>query len=162
MKYLVCIVTAALLMSCSQKSKNKNSTDSVVSVPTENTTVTNNAAVLPEKAKNFIDEHFGLAIAQFKDRKRAEPSGAFYEVMLSDMTEIDFTQEGDWLELDGENDAAIAIGYLPMPILDYLSQNKPEIGVKSVKKTKKEIELDLVTDEELFFDLDGKFIREEK
>lgn len=162
MKYFIWIIIGGFLMSCSNKSKTNNSSDSVVSVPTENYEETIDSSTLPEKAKVFINDNFGLQIAQLKDRKRPEPSGAFYEVMLSDMTEIDFTQEGDWLEIDGENDAVIPIGYLPMAIRDYLNQNKPKIGVKSVKKTVKEIELDLVSDEELFFDLNGKFIREEK
>ena len=115
---------------------------------------------LPAEATAFIKNYFGKNTIHhaIKDKDKSKIT---YEVMLDNMTEIEFTEKGVWKEVDGK-DNAIATGYILKPILDYVKKNYPTASITHIDKGLNDIDIELDNGTELEFDLKGKFLRIDK
>lgn len=115
---------------------------------------------LPAEATAFIKDYFSKNTIHhaIKDKDKSKIT---YEVMLDNMTEIEFTEKGVWKEVDGK-DKAIPTGYILKPILDYVKKNYPKASITHIDKGLNDIDIELDNGTELEFDLKGKFLRIDK
>ena len=115
---------------------------------------------LPAEATAFIGKYFSKNTIHhaIKDKDKRKIT---YEVMLDDMTELEFTEKGAWKEVDGK-DKVIPTGYILKPILDYVTKNYPKASITHIDKGFNDIDIDLDNGIELEFDLKGKFLRIDK
>lgn len=115
---------------------------------------------LPAEATAFIKKYFSKNKIHhaIKDQDKSKIT---YEVMLDDMTELEFTEKGTWKEVDGK-DKVIPTGYILKPILDYVKKNYPKASITHIDKGLNNIDIDLDNGIELEFDLKGKFLRIDK
>lgn len=115
---------------------------------------------LPAEATAFIKKYFSKNTIHhaIKDQDKNKIT---YEVMLDNMTELEFTEKGDWKEVDGKN-KVIPTGYILKPILDYVKNNYPKASITHIDKGLNDIDIDLDNGIELEFDLKGKFLRIDK
>ena len=109
-----------------------------------------NKSQLPKPAQEFIDAHFaGIGITYAKEEWHILFSS--YEVKLADGTKIEFTNKGNWDEVDcrfGEVPAAI----IPQPIKEYIKNNFAGEKVLYIEKDRNDYEVKLSNRLELKFD----------
>jgi len=129
-----------------------------ISANAQETTIKNSE--LPAEATAFIKKYFSKSTIHhaIKDKDKTKIT---YEVMLDNMTELEFTEKGAWKEVDGK-DKAIPTGYILKPILDYVKNNYPKASITHIDKGLSDIDIDLDNGIELEFDLKGKFLRIDK
>ena len=105
---------------------------------------------LPEPAQQFIESHFaGVGITYAKEEWHILFSS--YEVKLADGTKIEFTNKGEWDEVDcrfGEVPATI----IPQAIKEYINKNFAGEKVLYIEKDRNDYEVKLSNRLELKFD----------
>ncbi len=108
---------------------------------------------LPSKATEFITQFFPSEkiYSSQKDKDK-------YEVTLSNGTEIEFNKDGEWIDVDAADGMTIPSGFYPVEIDNYLSQYFEGQGINEITKVKRGYEVELITNTEILFDLDGSFI----
>lgn len=128
-----------------------------------NITPNNPADVLPQAAKEFIEAHFSdLSIREVKNKNSPITNGTVFEVTLSNETELDFDKDGEWRELSAEDDEVLPMTVLPDSIRRYLDQHYAGVALQSVDKELDGYAIELQTDVDILFDLNGKFLREDR
>jgi len=133
------------------------------SSPSETNATKTSIQSIPEKGKALVKDHFAAQMIDHVQKfDMARPSGTLYEVRLADHTEIDLDINGEWIEIDGHDDRPIPTTFLNPTILSYLSSNFPNTAVTTVERTAQGYELELSNDIDLYFDLQGNFVRQEK
>lgn len=126
--------------------------------PNETVIAANN---LPVNAQNFVSRNFGN-IEFLNAVKEVERNVATYNVQLKDGTKIEFTENGDWIEVKNGLGKAIPIKFFPENIVKYLQAKYPKIDAKSIEidEKDKEIKVELLQNKiDLKFDLNGNFIK---
>lgn len=117
------------------------------------------SADLPEKASQFLKNNFGSETIQ-NSIKENDIRGDEYKVQLSNGIKIDFDANGEWKEVKSEvANQSVGALFLPQVTRDYLAKNYSNIGIKSVDKDNKGIDVELNNDIDLKFDPSGNFIR---
>lgn len=117
---------------------------------------------LPEKVQSFVTTNFPDAdYSRIEMNLTAETDGTIYEVDLNNGFEIDFTAEGDWVDIDGNNQE-IPEGILPENIASYIAENYTSLFVTEIDTEADALEVNLSNDLDVFFDSEGNFLREEK
>lgn len=166
---LLCVIALSLVACNNPRQPSESPEDRVTQGATpgvgeESTISANNPAdVLPQTAKDFIETHFPEHTVRDIDNKKSPiTNGTVFEVTLSNGTELDFDKDGEWRELDAEDRETIPLAILPNGIRDYLNAEHNGIGLKSVDKELEGYELELQNDIDLFFDLEGNFLREDR
>ena len=112
---------------------------------------------MPEKALTFIENNFtNLALRQCM--QFTEGDNVRFKAVLADDTEIDFTSDGQWKEIDGKVHS-VQPTFLGQTIIGYLKKNAP--GQRLLKATTdgKNITATLINGQQFTFDASGKFIR---
>lgn len=107
-------------------------------------------AELPATAQNFIKQYWPAATI-VKAEQEPEKDGAFYDVWLSDGTEIEFTSAGEWISVDAPVAKAVPDGIVPQQILTYVADNCGALGVNEISKEVYGWKAELVTGLELHF-----------
>ncbi|MFV8326768.1 PepSY-like domain-containing protein [Flavobacterium sp. ZS1P14] len=112
---------------------------------------------LPKEASFFLSKHFpnNPINRATKDWEHGEKG---YEVRLTDGTEVEFTKDGAWREVDGHK-KAIPTDYIPKPIVNYVKANYPNERITHIDKGHKDVDVDLTHRIDLEFDTDGKFLK---
>ncbi|MCO6148503.1 PepSY-like domain-containing protein [Flavobacterium sp. NRK1] len=115
------------------------------------------AAELPAAAQNFIKQHFKdqTVTAAKMDKEMFDID---YETVLSNGTEIEFDEKGNWKEIDG-NHNALPVSVIPTAINNYISSNYKGQGVVQIDKKHAGYDIELSNGTELEFDTNGKFLR---
>lgn len=117
---------------------------------------------LPENARNFVSTYFPTAeYSRVEENSVIENDGTMYEVDLSNNFEIDFTAEGNWVDVDG-NDQEIPGGIVPQKIAEYVSENYPDLSITGIDTESSGYEVELSNDLDVFFDTEENFVKEEK
>ena len=111
-------------------------------------------ATLPAKAKSFISANF--ADAQIFKVKRDD--GRF-DVKLSNGVEIDFTPDGEWLQIESSYNA-IPMGVLPNAIVSSIKKTYPEATVIEVKKRYGNYKIKLNNFMELYMSSNGQIVNQ--
>ena len=111
---------------------------------------------LPAQAQSFLNEHFaGAKISYVK--QDTDFLDRAYEVMLADGTKIEFSNKGNWEEVDcryGEVPAAI----IPVPLKNYLKANYPNEKVLKIERDRRGYDLKLSNKLELKFNNDFEIV----
>lgn len=121
---------------------------------------------LPSESQYFIKAHF----ADYSVTKASETTNG-YSVSLSKNTkdsnyagyEIEFDRNGEWLEIEGRNDAVLPgdiLALIPRDIISYVNQNYSPRGITEIKKESYGYKIDLTgkPDLELMFDINGGYL----
>ena len=105
---------------------------------------------LPQKAQQFISQHFGNAKTTYvkEERDFIEKS---YEVVFTNGTKVEFNRSGEWKEVDGRN-TSIPTNFIPAAILKYVKENYPNVQVQKIERDYNDYELRLSNRLELTFD----------
>ncbi|MDT0295659.1 PepSY-like domain-containing protein [Mesonia ostreae] len=137
------------LISCSNDDENSNS-DQVIQ-----------AEELPASAKTFVTTYFpNTTYTRVEKNNQVEPDGTLYEVNLSNGFEVDFSSEGNWLDVDGQTQE-LPQGIVPESIANYVIQNYADLQMIGIDTESTEYEIDLSNGLDLYFTLAGEFVREE-
>jgi len=115
---------------------------------------------LPAPAATFLTANFKnnpiKNVVKDTDKRKVT-----YEVTLADGTEVEFTQKGDWKEVDGDK-KPIPTAFIPKTILDYVKAKYPNEQITHIDKGHRDYDVDLTNGLDLEFDLKGKFLRIDK
>ena len=162
MKKLLILGIPFLMFSCNQENKQgQNTNNRPTTEPLPSSASSSTPAGLPEGAKSFIATHFPEAgITKTEDKMSPSKDGTMHEAKLSEGTEVDFDKDGNWTEISTEGMVAIPLAVLPQAIQDHLNANFNGLAVQSADKEPTGYELELANETELFYDLNGKFIRQ--
>lgn len=118
---------------------------------------------LPDSAIVFIQKFFPSdKLIKVSSKKSPTADGTFYEAKLASGTEIDFGKTGNWIELKAGYTHSIPTHFFPASIKTYLESNFTDTGVKSIDREPNGYEIELDNDINLFFDLNGSFVKQEK
>ncbi|WP_292010301.1 PepSY-like domain-containing protein [Chryseobacterium sp.] len=115
---------------------------------------------LPATTKTFLNTYFeNESIARVEKNVPAEYDGTVYEVDMTNGYEADFSEDGTWLSVSQENDyGSIPTGFIDTKIIQYISQNYPNVNVNSIDKEPSHIEVELTNNIDLIFNLNGDFV----
>ena len=90
--------------------------------------------------------------------KEKNISGDEYKVQLSNGIKVDFDMNGEWTQVEaGVANQSVGSLFLPQISRDYLNKNYSEIGIKSIDKDSRGIDVELLNNIDLKFDLNGNF-----
>lgn len=86
-----------------------------------------------------------------------------YEVKLVDGTELEFNSNGEWIEIDAEDNKSVADIFVPEAILFYVTSNYPTALIENIERmVNGYFEVELNNDVELYFDAEYNFVGSEK
>lgn len=105
---------------------------------------------LPEKAKQFLKQHFADQKVVFASRDD-DFDDRDYEVMLENGTKIDFSASGVWQEVDAER-GRVPNSVVPAGIVTYLKKHFADSAVISIERERRGWKVKLSNDMELTFD----------
>lgn len=113
---------------------------------------------LPNTSQEFIAKHFsGKKISQVQKDKGITKTE--FELRMEDGTKIEFDGEGNWKEVDGNNNAIIPTGFIPSKITTYVSKNFPTHSISKIEKDSRKIEVELTNGLDLEFNSNGDFVK---
>ena len=102
-------------------------------------------------ARDFISIHFPHT--SVKEVEREDDING-YSVELRDRTELEFTANGDWLKVDGEDGNSIPTTFFPKKIADYVTQQG--YIIEGIRKTNIGYKVDIIgSHTDLFFNHNG-------
>lgn len=124
--------------------------------PIETTT---SYAELPQAGKTMIETHFGVnTVASITRKNNADTDGSLYEVRLTSGIEIDLDKDGNWTDIDGNNQK-LPDALIPSPILNYVTKQYPApLFIEGIDKEPYGYQIDLSNDLDLKFNTEGAFI----
>ena len=106
---------------------------------------------LPEKAQQFIRQHFPYDKVSFAKMER-ELFDTTYEVIFTSSSKVEFLKNGDWKEVDCTY-STVPAAIIPQQIAQYVSQYYPDTSVVQIDRDKRDYEVKLTNGLELTFDL---------
>lgn len=119
--------------------------------------ITQDVNQLPLNARNFINQHFSSpSISHIKIEDEFLKSKK-YEVLLTNLTEIDFDNKGNWVEVDCKK-GQIPASLIPSTIKEYVNKNFPNTIINKIERKGKGLEIELNNDYSLKFDKKGQFV----
>ena len=123
--------------------------------------ITKDAMKLPLPARNFINRHFSNPqISHIKIENEILQTKK-YDVLLTNATEIDVDNRGNWIEVDCKK-AAVPATIVPDFVKEYMKANGYHSEfVTQIERDRKGYEVELNTDLSLKFTKDGKFRKAE-
>jgi len=159
------IISSVVMLSCQSKTETKQTYTEIeengqqkVETLDRNESIVQNTQ-LPDAAQKFIKNNFGSETVQ-NIIKEADATGDEYKVQLGNGIKIDFDANGEWKEVKAElANQSVGALFLPQNIRDYLTKNYPEIGVESVDRDARGIDVELLNNIDLKFDNNGNFLR---
>ncbi|MBO4581737.1 MAG: PepSY-like domain-containing protein [Bacteroidales bacterium] len=107
---------------------------------------------LPQKAQQFINTHFkniGVLSAKFDDGN--------YEVILKNGTEIEFSRQGEWKDVDCHT-TAVPSAIIPAAIRDYVKAQFPDNIIVKIERDYNGYDIELDNDLDLKFDKNGNYL----
>jgi hypothetical protein len=119
--------------------------------------VTRDVAQLPEPARQFVQSNFSQHHISYIKIDR-ELFSTEYKVVLTNGDELEFDSDGEWKEVECKR-TAVPVRFLPDAVKLYLNQNFATDSVEKVKRTSRNIEVELGNGLEVIFDTEGNFKR---
>ncbi len=108
-------------------------------------------AQLPQKAQQFIKQHFPNEKVSFAKNER-DFLESRYEVVFTNSIKIEFLKNGDWKEVDCKY-SAVPEAIIPTQIAQYVTTNYPETKIISIDRDRRDYEVKLTNGLSLTFDL---------
>ena len=115
---------------------------------------------LPSAAQAFIMQYFPDEEVSYAEMDR-DDGRRDYSVHLSDGTEIDFDENGNWTNVDC-NYSVLPAGLLPAKAMEEISSRHPEAKPYKVEKERMGYEVSLTDGWELVFDASWNYVRESR
>lgn len=113
---------------------------------------------LPKEAQSFLAKNFtNERVVQAE--KDVYGSKTDYEIKLSNGTELEFDEKGDWKEIDGKDKVAIPQDFIPTKITQHITQHFAPHRVSKIEKDRNKYEVELTNGMDLEFSLNGDFLR---
>ena len=115
---------------------------------------------LPTTATQFLNQNFkGIKVLSVVEEKEGL-SGKEYDVLLDNGIKVKFDKNGDWLDIEAQNDSAsIPDTLVPTSILSYVKEKYPNAGINSLEKERHGYDVELTNGLDLVFDTNGNFVR---
>jgi len=112
---------------------------------------------LPVSSRDFLKAHFDdLQISYVEvDKDLMWVKG--YEVILIDGTEVNFTRNGEWKEVERRHNA-VPVAIVPLEIKQYVQTNFPGKEIMAIEKETRKWEVKLNNGMELSFNMKGQLI----
>lgn len=118
------------------------------------------ATSLPASASTFLNTFFkDVAIRKVEKQTPTATNKTAYSVELANGIEIDYDQEGNWKEVESDNDTAIPTGFILSPIVSYVTTNYKTAQISAIDKVATGFEVELTNDVDLLFDPSGQFVK---
>lgn len=138
--FLIALACAAVFTSCAKE------------------TTTHDASILPEQAKNILNQNFksGVSLVEIETKGIGDKE---YEVTLTDGSEITFTSSGEWTNIETPNNKAVPEGLVPTTIANYVRQKHAGTSIVGIEKDKKGFDVELSNNIEIKFDPAGNFVK---
>jgi len=115
---------------------------------------------LPAAAVSFLDTYFkGITIRKTEKQTPTATNKTAYSVELANGIEVDFDQEGNWKEVESDNDTAIPTGFISTTIVSYVDTNYKTAQISAIYKVTAGFEVELTNDIDLLFDPSGQFVK---
>jgi hypothetical protein len=117
------------------------------------------ASSLPAAITTYLNANYpGKTIT------KAEKYLTKFEVTLSDLTKLEFSLTGAFIEVSGGSKSSTKVSddpqaALPQVILDYIAKNYPGVSIYKAEKSANKYEVKLSNRVRLDFDLNGNLIR---
>lgn len=164
---LVLGVCVALGVTACKKEVEVNPTGATNTTANQNTNVaedvraTNvNLADLPANALNAINQFYEQENIATYEIKNIPIVGKSYEVKFNDGAEVGFDENGNWHEW--KDAKGLPDGILPVVVKEYVAKNYANTFATSIDKEDNKIKVELASDVDLEFDVNGKFLRIDK
>lgn len=119
--------------------------------------VTSNAKRLPEKARSFISQYFASTQISYIKIDKEFWGVKKYEVLLTDHTEIEFTSDGNWTEIECDN-IPVPTTLIPEYVLRYIHTHFPDHSIIKIERDSKETEVELDNGFSITFNKKGEVI----
>ena len=111
---------------------------------------------VPSEARIFIKKHFNspflFAVKEVRRQMIA------YHVVLEDGTEIEFTESGQWMEVDGNGDP-IPYSFIHPKILDYVKREYEGEEIVKMERNTVYFEAGVSSGDTLIFNAYGNLVR---
>ncbi len=119
---------------------------------------THDATVLPQAARDVIHNNFDAAISVVKiDKDFGRVSE--YEVVLTDGSEIQFDNKGNWKDIEAARGKTVPGSFVPNAIQTYVANNQKGAKVVGIERSRGGYEIELSNGIEMKFDKNGNFKR---
>lgn len=115
---------------------------------------------LPAAAKNFIETYFPKESCVYAQREK-EDGRKEYEARLSNGTELEFNQLGEWKKVDCKF-STLPEGIVPQKIKLDIQTRYQAAGIYKAEREYGGYEISIGNGLELIYSEDGTFIREER
>lgn len=112
---------------------------------------------LPANSRDFLNTHFNEMEISYVEVEKDLLWVEGYEVILIDGTEVNFTRNGEWKEVDRRK-SAVPPAIIPGEIARYVEKNFPGKEILAIEKETRKWEIKLNNRMELSFDLKGRLI----
>lgn len=118
------------------------------------------ATSLPTSASTFLNTFFkDVTIRKVEKKTPTATNKTAYSVELANGIEVDFDQEGNWKEVESDNDTAIPTGFISSTIVSYVDTNYKTAQISAIDKVTAGFEVELTNDIDLLFDPSGQFVK---
>lgn len=118
------------------------------------------ATSLPTSASTFLNTFFkDVTIRKVEKQTPTATNKTAYSVELANGIEVDFDQEGNWKEVESDNDTAIPTGFISSTIVSYVDTNHKTAQISAIDKVTAGFEVELTNDIDLLFDPSGQFVK---
>lgn len=126
------------------------------------------STILPNTAKSFVSEYFqGYTYDNVEKLSQANDNGASYIATMKEGVTIQFDNDGQWVDIDGQNNPlpSAVTDLLPAAALTYVEQNTTTkstnsklIAIIKLLRLKYGYQIDLEGDKAYVFDKIGEFL----
>jgi hypothetical protein len=112
---------------------------------------------LPENSRKFLNTHFNEMEISYVEVEKELLWVEGYEVILIDGTEVYFTRNGEWKEVERRKNA-VPPAIIPREISRYVEKNFPGKEILAIEKENRKWEIKLNNRMELSFDMKWRLI----
>lgn len=109
---------------------------------------------LPAEARSFIKQHFKSPFHHAI--KEVERRSISYEAVLENNTEIEFSEAGRWIEVNGKGNP-VPLSLIEKQVSDYVLINYPAEAITKIERKDTGYEVELTSGTGLKFDAQGIF-----
>lgn len=109
---------------------------------------------LPAEARSFITKHFKSPFHHAV--KDVEKRSIYYQAFLENNTEIEFSEAGRWIEVDGKG-KPVPLSLIERQISDYVLINYPTEAITKIERKNTGYEVEITSGTDLKFNAQGIF-----